>query len=62
MDRLVVGISGASGTIYGIRLLEVLRDAPVETHLVLTEAGKRVAALETGYSIAQLEADRKSVV
>jgi 4-hydroxy-3-polyprenylbenzoate decarboxylase len=56
MQRLVVGISGASGTIYGIRLLEALRDAPVETHLVMSEAAKRVAELETEYSVAQIEA------
>jgi 4-hydroxy-3-polyprenylbenzoate decarboxylase len=54
--RLVVGISGASGTIYGIRLLEVLRDTPMETHLVMTEAAKRVAESETGYTAAQVEA------
>jgi 4-hydroxy-3-polyprenylbenzoate decarboxylase len=56
MQRLIVGISGASGTIYGIRLLEVLRDTPIETHLVLSETAKSVAALETDYSVAQIEA------
>lgn len=56
IQRLVVGISGASGTIYGIRLLEVLRDTPIETHLVMSEAAKRVATAETGYSPAQVEA------
>ncbi len=56
MQRLIVGISGASGTIYGIRLLEVLRDAPIETHLVMSEAAKVVAELETEYSVAQIEA------
>jgi len=54
--RVVVGISGASGTIYGIRLLEVLRDTPIETHLVMTEAAKRVAESETTYTAAQVEA------
>ena len=54
--RLIVGISGASGTIYGIRLLEVLRDASIETHLVMSEAAKRVAESETGYTPAQVEA------
>ena len=39
--RVVVGISGASGVIYGIRLLEVLRqDAAIETHLVISPAGR----------------------
>lgn len=56
MQRLVVGISGASGIIYGIRLLEALRQTEVETHLVMSEAAKKVAELETGYSVAQVEA------
>jgi len=56
IQRLIVGISGASGTIYGIRLLEVLRDAPVETHLVMSEAAKQVAESETDYTSAQIEA------
>ena len=57
MKRLIVGISGASGTIYGIRLLEVLRNVPgVETHLVFSNAAKRTALLETDYDIKQIEA------
>ena len=35
-DRLVIGISGASGVVYGVRLLELLADSAVETHLVMT--------------------------
>ena len=42
-----MGITGASGTVYGIRLLEVLRDTPIETHLVMSEAARRVIELET---------------
>ncbi len=56
MKRLVVGISGASGTVYGVRLLEVLKDTPIETHLVMSEATVRVIELETGYSVAGIEA------
>ena len=57
MKRLIVGISGASGTIYGIRLLEVLRDVSgVETHLVMSHAAKRTALLETDIDIDQIEA------
>jgi 4-hydroxy-3-polyprenylbenzoate decarboxylase len=56
MQRLIVGISGASGIIYGVRLLEVLRDTPIETHLVMSEAAKRVAELETDYAPEQVEA------
>jgi 4-hydroxy-3-polyprenylbenzoate decarboxylase len=49
--RLVVGISGASGAIYGIRLLEVLKQANVETHLVISRAGARTIAEETDRSV-----------
>ena len=55
--RLIVGISGASGVIYGIRLLEVLRDvADVETHLVLSNGGKLNIALETDWQPKDVEA------
>jgi flavin prenyltransferase len=56
IKRLIVGISGASGTIYGVRLLEVLRDLPVETHLVMSDAARRIAELETGFTPEQIEA------
>jgi 4-hydroxy-3-polyprenylbenzoate decarboxylase len=45
--RLVVGISGASGVVYGVRLLELLRPTPVETHLVLSRAAQVTLASET---------------
>ena len=45
--RLVIGISGASGTIYGVRLLEVLKALPVETHLVMSKAAEMTLAYET---------------
>ncbi len=55
--RIIVGISGASGSIYGIRLLEKLRArGGVETHLVLTRSGERTAYLETGRLAADLKA------
>ena len=54
--RVIVGITGASGTIYGVRLLEVLQSLGVETHLVMTPAARRVAELETGYGAADVEA------
>jgi flavin prenyltransferase len=56
MQRLVVGISGASGIIYGIRLLEALRESPVEVHLVMSQAAKMVTEMETGYTVHQVEA------
>ena len=55
--RIVVGISGASGSIYGIRLLEVLRDvAGLETHLVVSRAAKRTLVDETDYTVRDVEA------
>lgn len=54
--RLVVGISGATGIIYGVRLLEVLRGAGIETHLVVSRAGDMTRAYETSLTAAQLRA------
>jgi 4-hydroxy-3-polyprenylbenzoate decarboxylase len=55
--RLVVGIAGASGAVYGIRLLEVLRPvAGVETHLVVGPAARRGIEAETGLAVAAVEA------
>ncbi|NJO84357.1 MAG: UbiX family flavin prenyltransferase [Blastochloris sp.] len=57
MRRLVVGISGASGAIYGIRLLEVLHNLPdIETHLVLSGAARQTIVLETNYAVPDVEA------
>ncbi|MBB5158855.1 UbiX family flavin prenyltransferase [Saccharopolyspora phatthalungensis] len=54
--RLVVGISGASGVVYGVRLLELLRDTPVETHLVVSKAARMTLAYETDLSFAAVQA------
>ena len=55
--RLVVGISGASGVIYGIRLLELLREAPgIELHVIVSDAARRTIAEETDVSAAAVEA------
>ncbi len=55
-ERLVVGITGASGVIYGIRLLEVLREvAEIETHLVISNSAKQTIALETGHTVDYVE-------
>jgi len=55
--RLIVGISGASGVIYGIRLLEVLKDQiDVETHLVLSNGGKLNIKIETDWAVKDVEA------
>ncbi|NOX69959.1 MAG: UbiX family flavin prenyltransferase, partial [Gammaproteobacteria bacterium] len=54
--RLVVGISGASGVIYGIRVLEMLRQhADVETHLVMSATGKMNIPIETDWKIKDVE-------
>lgn len=55
-SRLIVGISGASGVIYGIRLLEVLQQQDVETHLVLSSGAKLNIALETRWQVKDVEA------
>jgi 4-hydroxy-3-polyprenylbenzoate decarboxylase len=52
--RLIVGISGASGVIYGARLLELLRKLPVETHLVVSRSAEIALALETDLKPADL--------
>ncbi|MGI0091848.1 MAG: UbiX family flavin prenyltransferase [Nitrososphaerales archaeon] len=53
--RIVVGISGASGVIYGIRLLEVLKQMRVESHLVMSPAAKMTVVAETRYSVDAVE-------
>lgn len=53
--RLVVGISGASGVILGIRLLEALRPTEVETHLILTPAARSTIAAETHWSASDVQ-------
>ncbi len=53
--RLVVGISGASGAIYGIRILEVLQRIGVETHLVMSDSAKRTIVYETDFSISDVK-------
>jgi flavin prenyltransferase len=53
--RLIVGITGASGTIYGIRLLEMLRGKDVETHLVVSQWAARTLSHETSYNLAQVQ-------
>jgi 4-hydroxy-3-polyprenylbenzoate decarboxylase len=54
--RLIVGITGASGSIYGIRLLERLQKLGVETHLVLSRWGARTLLHETRYTVEQVQA------
>jgi len=53
--RLIIGITGATGAIYGVRLLERLRETGVETHLVISRWGARTLLHETPYSREQVE-------
>ncbi|MCK7011553.1 UbiX family flavin prenyltransferase [Enterobacter roggenkampii] len=57
MKRLIVGLSGASGAIYGVRLLQVLRNvADVETHLVMSQAARQTLSLETDLTLRDVQA------
>lgn len=53
--RLIVGISGASGAIYGVRLLELLKDTEIETHLIISRAAQITLAAETPFKISHVE-------
>ncbi len=54
--RLIVAITGASGTVYGVRILQVLQDSGIETHLVMSDSAKLTMAAETDFVPAQVEA------
>lgn len=56
VQRLVVGISGASGAMYGVRLLEALRETDVETHLVMSKMAHVTLAAETDYTVSDVQA------
>ncbi len=55
-QRLIVGLSGASGVVYGLRLLETLRQLPVESHLVVSKAAELTLAYETDRKLAEVQA------
>ena len=54
--RMVVGISGASGVVYGVRLLQLLRQMDIETHLVMSRSAQVTLAHESDYSVADVRA------
>jgi len=56
MKRLIVGVSGASAAIYGIRLVEVLKETNVEAHLVITPVAKEIILMETDFTVEEVEA------
>jgi flavin prenyltransferase len=55
-QRLIVGISGASGVAYGVRLLQILRDTEIETHLVMSKTAELTCAYETNLKVAEVTA------
>jgi len=55
VKKLIVGISGATGAIYGIRLLEVLSKSDVETHLIITEAAEQTILMETNWKVEDVK-------
>ena len=55
MKKIIVAISGASGIIYGVRTLEVLSKLDVETHLVITKSAERNLAIETRYTLSDIQ-------
>ncbi len=55
-ERLIVGLSGASGIVYGVRLLESLRNLPVEAHLVMSKSAEVTIAYETDLKVSDVQA------
>jgi 4-hydroxy-3-polyprenylbenzoate decarboxylase len=55
MKSIVVGITGASGVIYGVKILEILSKLGIKTHFIITQAGARNLEIETNYTKGQLE-------
>ncbi len=56
MKKLIVGLTGASGAVYGVRLLQILQDVPeIETHLIISQAARQTLALETTYSLRDVQ-------
>lgn len=53
--KIIVGISGATGAVYGVRILEELKRKGVETHLVISDVGKKNIELETTYAVSEVE-------
>ncbi|OQY02630.1 MAG: 3-octaprenyl-4-hydroxybenzoate carboxy-lyase [Desulfobacteraceae bacterium 4572_130] len=53
-NRIIIGISGASGVIYGIKMLQVLKKIDIETHLIISNAGKINIGIETNYNVEKV--------
>ncbi|OPY69379.1 MAG: 3-octaprenyl-4-hydroxybenzoate carboxy-lyase partner protein [Syntrophorhabdaceae bacterium PtaU1.Bin034] len=55
MKKVIVGITGATGVIYGIRLLEAMRDLEIESHVIISQAAKRNITIETDFGVKNVE-------
>ena len=55
MNRIIVGISGASGVIYGIRLLEILKETGITSHLIMTSSAEIAVAHETDWKVEDVK-------
>lgn len=55
MKRIIIGITGGSGAIYGVRLLEALNELGAETHLIISEWGEKTIQMETSYTLNQVK-------
>lgn len=53
--EIVIGISGASGSLYGIKLLEILSAMNIKTHVIITKSAKQIIELETNFTVSQIE-------
>jgi 4-hydroxy-3-polyprenylbenzoate decarboxylase len=54
--RIIIGIAGASGVIYGVRMLNLIKEQDFETHLIISEAGKKNIEIETSYKASEVAA------
>jgi 4-hydroxy-3-polyprenylbenzoate decarboxylase len=55
-ERIIIGMTGASGVIYGIEILRELKKKDIEVHLIISESGKKNISFETDYSVGEVEA------
>ena len=59
--KLIIGITGSTGVIYGVRLLEVLKEKNIQTHLIITEWAKKCLAMETNFTVDYVKSFATSV-
>ena len=59
--KLIIGITGSTGVIYGVRLLEVLKEKNIQTHLIITEWAKKCLAIETSFTVDYVKSLATSV-